>query len=171
MRIKAIAIAALVTTSQAQLIQIPLVTQLLDALGAVGDAIETATGLTSGAGNNPLGLAGSLPGILGSLTTVTGLLSGLNNILPLFGNGGIPPEDEGDLCDALDHITAQQANLTAAVKQLKARSPIIGGLVGGLLKTVVDLVVGLVLGLLHLTPDCDVDVDPALGVGVGVGTP
>ncbi|KAH7033670.1 uncharacterized protein B0I36DRAFT_362313 [Microdochium trichocladiopsis] len=181
MQIKVLAIAALVAGSQAQSLAVPvvspLVSQLLSQLGAVGTALETATGLTSGAGNNPLGLAGSLPGIITSLATVSNLVRNVNSLIPLFGNGGtqpggslsnLAPADQQAVCDAVGNINVQQAKLTAGVEKLRTNSPIVGGVIGGTLAGVINLLVNVFKGL--STPGCTVTITPGTGgVSGGLG--
>ncbi|KAJ1329846.1 hypothetical protein MN608_06582 [Microdochium nivale] len=180
MHFKSLAIAALAASAQAQTpgggsLQIPivsdLVNDLLGQLGNVGVALGTATGLLTGAGNNPLGLAGSLPGILSSLGAVTGLLEGLNNILPLFGDadGDITEGQELQLCTAVGAVKAKQISLTDAAEKLKKKKgllgiPLLDGLVGGVVGGLVNLIVSLVTGLLGGTTTPDTPGLPDLGI-------
>lgn len=188
MHFKSLAVAALAATATAQApggsLQVPIVSQLvadlLGQLGTVGTALSTATGLTAGVGNNPLGLAGSLPGIVTSLTTVTNLLKGVNSLIPLFddADGEITSPEETQICDALRDVKAKQANLTTAVNGVKKKS-IIGGLVlGPILETVINLVTGLLGGILGggggsggapdigiPGVDCDLTINPGVGGG------
>lgn len=64
MQIKTLAIVALAAGAQAQSLNLPIISPLVDdllnSLGDVGNAVKTATGLTTGSGNNPLGLSPNL---------------------------------------------------------------------------------------------------------------
>ena len=186
MQFKSLAIAALAVTAQAQSpvggsLQIPivsdLVADLLGQLGNTGAALSTATGLLTGSGNNPLGLAGSLPGILSSLSAVTGLLGGINSLIPLFdkAQGDITEGQEVQLCQAFSNVKAKQVGLSTAADALGKKGGLLGGLVNGAIGGLVKVILGLVNGLLGVggsptTPALpDLGIDCNIGVGPGLG--
>jgi len=197
MQIKTLIVAVLAAGVQAQSLDLPLISPIVDdllkSLGDVGNAIKTATSLTSGSGNNPLGLSPNLFGIINRISTVSGLVNELNKIIPLVGdeNGsiigddittgsdsGLNPTEEDAICSAVQKVYQQQAVLKTSTDTIQTKGLVGSALLSGL-KTLVSSLVDSLVGsrgalgeTAALVPGCSLSLTPGTGGlagGAGAG--